>query len=524
MNVRAVFVDGDPARWRRDDDELVITPRKGLRSGRGFSTVIAYDGVPRRPRGRRASSTPTTARSSPASRTWRRAGTRSTTTRSTRPPTRSGSRSRAGCEAVANGELEGVNNLGRWTVWTWDAREPMASYLTTASIGEFDVKAYKADGIKYCDAIDPDLFTRPAPRTGRRFALSNVAEPVLQAADAHDRRPGGRREAVVLGRRATPSPTGTSSSSRRTPSGQDDWTTLPDLNGHTTQDTGFACPLLAELHPFLEHYQRENADGGCDPQGTTGTWNAISGASDGYEQWVVDLTPYAGKRVEVSLSYASDDVLQLRRRVRRRHRRSRAARARRRSRTTATCWTAGRRRARRRAASRTRTTGPSAPRPTRAEPAGERRAPRARPPAGDHPASWRASSARTRSRPRARSSTTSKGSASRSRTRRGRSTRGAGSRTGPTRSAATSVVVHELAHQWTGDYLALAGVAAHLAQRGLRDLQRVAVERARGPRHGAGDLRRPTRRSRPTTRSGRWRSATRGRTASSTARSTTAAR
>ena len=28
MNVRAVFVDGDPARWRRDDNELTITPRR----------------------------------------------------------------------------------------------------------------------------------------------------------------------------------------------------------------------------------------------------------------------------------------------------------------------------------------------------------------------------------------------------------------------------------------------------------------------------------------------------------------
>ena len=44
-----------------------------------------------------------------------------------------------------------------------------------------------------------------------------------------------------------------------------------------------------------------------------------------------------------------------------------------------------------------------------------------------------------------------------------------------------STVVHELAHQWTGDYLRARRLAAHLAQRGLRDLQRVALERARGP-------------------------------------------
>ena len=38
--------------------------------------------------------------------------------------------------------------------------------------------------------------------------------------------------------------------------GQDNWTTLPDLNGHTTQDTGDSCPAgWRELHPHLDHYQ-----------------------------------------------------------------------------------------------------------------------------------------------------------------------------------------------------------------------------------------------------------------------------
>ena len=92
--------------------------------------------------------------------------------------------------------------------------------------------------------------------------------------------------------------------------GQDDWTTLPDLNGHTSQDTGFVCPFWLSLHPFLEHYQTGTAEG-CDPVGTTGEWWAASGFSDGYEQWTVDLSGYAGSTVEVSISYASDDVVQL---------------------------------------------------------------------------------------------------------------------------------------------------------------------------------------------------------------------
>ncbi|MFF0344955.1 M14 family zinc carboxypeptidase [Kribbella sp. NPDC004875] len=86
--------------------------------------------------------------------------------------------------------------------------------------------------------------------------------------------------------------------------GQDDWTTLPDVNGHTTQSTGQSCPAgwVQQLHPFLAHYQ--GAD--CSPTGTTGAWNASSGSSAGWQDWKIDLTPYAGHQVELSITYVSD--------------------------------------------------------------------------------------------------------------------------------------------------------------------------------------------------------------------------
>ena len=75
-------------------------------------------------------------------------------------------------KAIANGELRSNRTRGGSTTWVWDAREPMASYLTTATIGQFDVHAYRADGIRYWDAIDPDLFAGATPRTGERFIHS----------------------------------------------------------------------------------------------------------------------------------------------------------------------------------------------------------------------------------------------------------------------------------------------------------------------------------------------------------------
>ncbi|GAA4134186.1 M14 family metallopeptidase [Actinomadura keratinilytica] len=85
--------------------------------------------------------------------------------------------------------------------------------------------------------------------------------------------------------------------------GQDDWTTLPDANGHTRQGTGNSCASgWRSLHPHLNHYQGQD----CSPTGTTGTWHAASGKSNGYQEWSIDLSAYAGKKVEVSITYVSD--------------------------------------------------------------------------------------------------------------------------------------------------------------------------------------------------------------------------
>ena len=92
----------------------------------------------------------------------------------------------------------------------------------------------------------------------------------------------------------------------RTPGG-DDWTTLPDANGHTTTATGQSCPAgWVELHPQLAHYQTWDGVNACTATGTTGAWNAASGNSAGWQQWSIDLSAYAGETVEISIAYASD--------------------------------------------------------------------------------------------------------------------------------------------------------------------------------------------------------------------------
>jgi Zinc carboxypeptidase len=88
--------------------------------------------------------------------------------------------------------------------------------------------------------------------------------------------------------------------------GQEDWTTLPDRNGRTSTTVPAQCEagFLLETHPFLAHY----ITGGnpCTNTGSSGQWNAFTGVSDGYIPASVDLSAYAGKQVEISISYVTD--------------------------------------------------------------------------------------------------------------------------------------------------------------------------------------------------------------------------
>ncbi|MET7716363.1 M14 family zinc carboxypeptidase [Streptomyces sp. NPDC005407] len=89
--------------------------------------------------------------------------------------------------------------------------------------------------------------------------------------------------------------------------GQDDWTTLPDANGGTTAEVPVQCEegFYVEGHPFLAHYLTV-AESGCTATGTTGAWNRFTGSSNGWQPVSLDLSAYAGKQVELSISYITD--------------------------------------------------------------------------------------------------------------------------------------------------------------------------------------------------------------------------
>ena len=89
--------------------------------------------------------------------------------------------------------------------------------------------------------------------------------------------------------------------------GADDWTTLPEAGGatRTTVPAECAAGFYVGGAPVAEALP-DRDDDGCIATGTTGAWNALTGASDGWQQVAFDLSAYAGKSVEISVSYVTD--------------------------------------------------------------------------------------------------------------------------------------------------------------------------------------------------------------------------
>ena len=177
LTVESVEVDRRPATWTRDGGELVVTPAQPLREGEDFTTVVTYSGVPATlPDGSGFFHTDDGALvvgQPDVAATWFPANDHPSDAASvdvsvTVPE---------GLEGISNGELVDEETEDGWTTWEWEAEEPMATYLVTLAVGEFDVRSYEADGIEYWDALDPDLFGLPTTETGP--SVGAVAEGAL---------------------------------------------------------------------------------------------------------------------------------------------------------------------------------------------------------------------------------------------------------------------------------------------------------------------------------------------------------
>ncbi|MGJ5749330.1 peptidase M1-like protein [Streptomyces puniciscabiei] len=168
LKVTGVAVDGIPAAFRRAGQELVVTPRHTLRTGRAFRVTVTYEGTPRPvtdPDGSADGWIPTddgafVAGEPQGAMTWFPANAHPEDKSSyditiTVPQGRT---------AVSNGELLGRRTEHGRTTFHWRESRPMAAYLATATVGTFEVEQYTTpDGIHVYNAVDPREASAAAP-------------------------------------------------------------------------------------------------------------------------------------------------------------------------------------------------------------------------------------------------------------------------------------------------------------------------------------------------------------------------
>ncbi|WP_432189201.1 M1 family metallopeptidase [Streptomyces sp. Tue6028] len=168
LKVTGVTVDHAKAAFRRDGQELVVTPRHALCEGQEFKVTVTYSGTPKPvtdPDGSLDGWIPTddgafVAGEPQGAMTWYPANSHPTDKASydftlTVPK---------GYTAVANGLLRGQRTTHDRTTFRWRQSEPMAAYLATATVGKFKVEQYTTrDGVRVYNAVDPREATAAAP-------------------------------------------------------------------------------------------------------------------------------------------------------------------------------------------------------------------------------------------------------------------------------------------------------------------------------------------------------------------------
>lgn len=163
MEIESIVVNDKRARWTRTDHELVVTPQRKLKQGHPIEVVVRYGGVPvvflipgfDIPSGFMATDDGVTVAGQPeVAASWYPVNDhpldKAAYTFDVTVPDDVG--------VVANGVLRRQSTDGGWTRFVWVAEEPMASYLSTIDVGEWDIRRWTTDsGFPVYDAVDPDL-------------------------------------------------------------------------------------------------------------------------------------------------------------------------------------------------------------------------------------------------------------------------------------------------------------------------------------------------------------------------------
>ncbi len=187
LRVRSVAVNGRRARWNRPNKhELVVTPARALPAARPFTVRVRYHGVPQvfRTPGLGASaflatSDGATAIGEPQVAAFWFPVNDHPSDKATYRVTLTVPRR---LDAISNGLPSPTTVHGQWATTTWQARDPMASYLAFMSVGRYDVHRWTtAAGLPMIDAVD----SRIPANVKRRINTSLARQGEILRAETH---------------------------------------------------------------------------------------------------------------------------------------------------------------------------------------------------------------------------------------------------------------------------------------------------------------------------------------------------
>ena len=160
--ISRLLVDGRPAAFARDgEQELVITPSSGIPTGSDFTVTIDYSGTPSVVTDPDQSIEGWVPTDDGAFVVGEPQGSPAWYPVNDSPHDKATYRFRVtvpqGLTAMANGVLESSTTTGGKTTWVWNETDPMAPYLSTSTIGRFELTISSIGGIPSYLAIDPQL-------------------------------------------------------------------------------------------------------------------------------------------------------------------------------------------------------------------------------------------------------------------------------------------------------------------------------------------------------------------------------
>ena len=161
LSVREVVVDGAPAMFSHQGQELLVTPRAPLSQGQPFTVSVGYDGNPSHvidpdgtPDGWIVTDDGAYVAGAPqGAMTWFPGNhnllDKATHTFKVTVPD--------GTTVMSNGYMVSRLSAGGRTTFHWESSEPMANYLATATLGRFSFSATRTTlGVNYI-AVDPNV-------------------------------------------------------------------------------------------------------------------------------------------------------------------------------------------------------------------------------------------------------------------------------------------------------------------------------------------------------------------------------